>query len=107
MKRAASEQRNTAAPATSPGSPQRCIGVRASSEYLFFVIVLPSGSYFPQVPSGSTGTVRVFVSETVGRSAAGGTGDAKAGQQANAQARRLAEVMTVAPGNGEDISARA
>ncbi len=56
-----------------------CIGVRASSEYLFFVIVLPSGSYFPQVPSGSTSTVRVFVSESVGRSARGGTGDAKAG----------------------------
>ncbi len=56
-----------------------CIGVRASSEYLFYVIVLPSGSYFPQVPSGKTGTVRVFVSETVGRAARGGTGDAKAG----------------------------
>lgn len=56
-----------------------CIGVRASSEYLFFVIVLPSGSYFPQVRSGSTGTVRVFVSESVGRASRGGTGDAKAG----------------------------
>lgn len=55
-----------------------CIGVRASHEFLFFVIVLPSGSYFPQVPSGSTGTVRVFVSEKVGRAAQGGTGDAKA-----------------------------
>jgi branched-chain amino acid aminotransferase len=55
-----------------------CIGVRPSSEYLFFVIVLPSGSYFPQVPSGSTGTVRVFLSETVGRAAIGGTGDTKA-----------------------------
>src|SRR5580704_5606041 len=56
-----------------------CIGVRASSEYLFYVIVLPSGSYFPGVPSGKTGTVRVLVSETVGRAARGGTGDAKAG----------------------------
>jgi branched-chain amino acid aminotransferase len=56
-----------------------CIGVRPSNEYLFYTIVLPSGSYFPQVASGSTGTVRVFVSETVGRSARGGTGDAKAG----------------------------
>ena len=56
-----------------------CIGVRASSEYRFFVIVLPSGSYFPQVPTGATGTVRVFVSESVGRAARGGTGDAKAG----------------------------
>lgn len=58
---------------------EACVGVRASSEYLFYTIVLPSGSYFPQVPSGSTGTVRVFVSETVGRAAVGGTGDAKAG----------------------------
>jgi branched-chain amino acid aminotransferase len=56
-----------------------CIGVRASSEYLFFVIVLPSGSYFPGMASGGTGTVRVFVSESVGRAAIGGTGDAKAG----------------------------
>jgi branched-chain amino acid aminotransferase len=56
-----------------------CIGVRASNEYLFFVIVLPSGSYFPGVPSGGTGTVRVLVSESVGRAAIGGTGDAKAG----------------------------
>lgn len=56
-----------------------CIGVRSSSEYLFYVIVLPSGGYFPGLPSGSTGTVRVFVSETVGRAARGGTGDAKAG----------------------------
>jgi len=58
---------------------EACIGVRPSHEYLFFVILLPSGSYFPGVPIGSTGTVRVFVSETVGRAAIGGTGDAKAG----------------------------
>ncbi len=56
-----------------------CIGVRSSAEYLFYVIVLPSGGYFPQVVPGSMGTVRVFVSETVGRAAIGGTGDAKAG----------------------------
>lgn len=57
---------------------EACIGVRASREYLFFVIVLPSGSYFPGLPPGKTGTVRVLVSETVGRAARGGTGDAKA-----------------------------
>jgi len=57
---------------------EACIGVRASHEYLFFVIVLPSGSYFPGLPPGKTGTVKVFVSETVGRAARGGTGDAKA-----------------------------
>ncbi|HLH42543.1 MAG TPA: branched-chain amino acid aminotransferase [Bryobacteraceae bacterium] len=55
-----------------------CIGVRASREYLFFIIVSPSGSYFPGLPPGKTGAVRVFVSETVGRAAVGGTGDAKA-----------------------------
>lgn len=58
---------------------EACIGVRASSEYLFFVIVCPSGGYFPGVPSGSTATVRVFVSEKVGRATIGGTGDAKTG----------------------------
>jgi branched-chain amino acid aminotransferase len=58
---------------------EACIGVRASSEYLFYAIVLPSGGYFPGVPSGSTATVRVLVSEKVGRSAIGGTGDAKTG----------------------------
>ena len=57
---------------------EACIGVRASHEYLFFVIVSPSGSYFPGLPPGQTGTVRVLVSETVGRAAVGGTGDAKA-----------------------------
>jgi len=57
---------------------EACIGVRASHEYLFFVIVSPSGSYFPGLPPGKTGTVRVLVSETVGRAAVGGTGDAKA-----------------------------
>jgi branched-chain amino acid aminotransferase len=57
---------------------EACIGVRASHEYLFFIIVLPSGSYFPGLEPGRTGSVRVFVSETVGRAAAGGTGDAKA-----------------------------
>jgi branched-chain amino acid aminotransferase len=57
---------------------EACIGVRASREYLFFVIVLPSGSYFPGLTTGKTGTVKVLVSETVGRAAVGGTGDAKA-----------------------------
>ncbi|MBV8845814.1 MAG: branched-chain amino acid aminotransferase [Bryobacterales bacterium] len=57
---------------------EACIGVRASHEYLFYIIVLPSGSYFPGLPPGKTGTVKVLVSETVGRAARGGTGDAKA-----------------------------
>jgi branched-subunit amino acid aminotransferase/4-amino-4-deoxychorismate lyase len=57
---------------------EACLGVRASHEYLFFVIVLPSGGYFPGLAPGKTGTVKVFVSETVGRAAEGGTGDAKA-----------------------------
>ena len=57
---------------------EACLGVRASHEYLFYVIVLPSGSYFPGLPPGKTGTVRVLVSESVGRAAVGGTGDTKA-----------------------------
>ncbi len=57
---------------------EACLGVRASHEYLFYVIVLPSGSYFPGLPPGQTGAVRVFASESVGRAAVGGTGDAKA-----------------------------
>ena len=57
---------------------EACIGVRASREFLFFVIVLPSGSYFPGLPPGKTGLVKVYVSETIGRASVGGTGDAKA-----------------------------
>jgi branched-chain amino acid aminotransferase len=56
-----------------------CIGVRASNQFLFFVIVMPSGAYFPQTAGqNSVGMVKVLVSSKVGRAAHGGTGNVKA-----------------------------
>lgn len=55
------------------------IGVRSASEFLFFVITLPSGAYFPQSNGASgAGAVRVLVASSVGRAARGGTGNVKA-----------------------------
>jgi branched-chain amino acid aminotransferase len=56
---------------------EACIGVRASSEYLFYVMALPSGAYFPEV-HGGPGAVGVLISESVVRAAPGGTGAVKA-----------------------------
>ncbi|HVE71353.1 MAG TPA: branched-chain amino acid aminotransferase [Thermoanaerobaculia bacterium] len=56
---------------------EACLGVRSSNEFIFFVITLPSGGYFKDVPSG-TGTVRVFVEQATVRAALGGTGAVKA-----------------------------
>ncbi len=56
---------------------EACLGVRSSNEFIFFVITLPSGGYFKDVPSG-TGTVRVFVEQATVRAAPGGTGAVKA-----------------------------
>jgi branched-chain amino acid aminotransferase len=55
-----------------------CIGVRASNEFLFFVLALPSGSYFKETGTGGAGTFTVYVAETTSRAAHGGTGDVKA-----------------------------
>ncbi len=57
---------------------QAGIGVHASSEFLFFILVLPSGAYFKETGASATGTVTVYVAETTSRAAAGGTGDVKA-----------------------------
>ncbi|HEX8618124.1 MAG TPA: branched-chain amino acid aminotransferase [Thermoanaerobaculia bacterium] len=54
-----------------------CLGVRSSSEFLFYVLTLPSGAYFKDMPEG-TGTVRVFVEQATTRAATGGTGGVKA-----------------------------
>ncbi|HET8549295.1 MAG TPA: branched-chain amino acid aminotransferase [Bryobacteraceae bacterium] len=54
-----------------------CIGVRSSSEFIFYVLALPTGSYFREVSRG-TGMVDVLVSESVARAAKGGTGHVKA-----------------------------
>ena len=57
-----------------------CIGVRAANQYLFFVITMPSGAYFPVAPGAQDGmgSIKVYVSTKVGRAAHGGTGNVKA-----------------------------
>src|SRR5689334_21155962 len=46
---------------------EACLGVRAAHDFLYFVITLPTGAYFPQLAkSAGTGTVRVYVTTTVG-----------------------------------------
>jgi branched-chain amino acid aminotransferase len=59
---------------------EACIGVRPSSEVLFFVLTLPSGAYFPKSAGATAGTqtVPVYVTTDVGRAAPGGTGNVKA-----------------------------
>jgi branched-chain amino acid aminotransferase len=57
---------------------EACIGVRASNEFLFFVLGLPSGAYFKEAGAGAVGSVNVYVAETTSRAASGGTGDVKA-----------------------------
>jgi len=54
-----------------------CIGVRASSEALFYIICLPAGSFFKSDSPGP-GAVDVLVSEDAARAFKGGTGSAKA-----------------------------
>jgi branched-chain amino acid aminotransferase len=56
-----------------------CIGVRAANEFLYFVLALPSGTYFPvEAGQSGAGSVKVLVSSKVGRAAHGGTGNVKA-----------------------------
>ena len=54
-----------------------CLGVRSASEYVFFIVTLPTGSYFKET-SGGAGAVRVLVSDSAVRAVPGGTGAAKA-----------------------------
>jgi branched-chain amino acid aminotransferase len=53
------------------------LGVRSSTEFIFYIITLPSGTYFKGMAPG-TGTVKVFVEESTSRAAPGGTGGVKA-----------------------------
>ena len=53
------------------------LGVRSSTEFIFYIITLPSGTYFKGMEPG-TGTVRVWVAESTSRAAPGGTGGVKA-----------------------------
>lgn len=54
------------------------LGVKSSSEFIFFVLTLPSGSYFKGAGTGP-GAIDVLVSTSVVRAAPGGTGSAKTG----------------------------
>jgi len=54
---------------------ERCLGVRASREYLFVLFGSPAGDYF----SGGLRPVKVWVCEDYVRAAPGGTGEAKFG----------------------------
>jgi len=56
---------------------EACLGVRASTEFIFYVITLPSGAYFKEMGTG-TGAVKVFVEQSTSRAAPGGTGAVKA-----------------------------
>ncbi len=51
------------------------LGVRPSTDYLFYIILSPSGPYFPE----GFQCVKIFVSEFYIRAAPGGTGSAKTG----------------------------
>jgi branched-chain amino acid aminotransferase len=53
-----------------------CLGVRSATDFLFFVITLPTGLYFKDMREGA-GAIRVFVSD-ISRAAPGGTGNVKA-----------------------------
>jgi branched-chain amino acid aminotransferase len=48
------------------------LGLRASKEYLFFIVLSPSQAYFPEI-------LKIYVSEDYVRSAPGGMGSAKTG----------------------------
>jgi branched-chain amino acid aminotransferase len=54
---------------------QAALGVHPSSEYLFYIILSPSGPYF----KGGFKPVSLYVEETFVRAAVGGTGEAKTG----------------------------
>jgi len=54
------------------------LGIRSSKSFLFYILALPTGAYFKEAGMG-TKPVDVFVSESVVRAFAGGTGDVKTG----------------------------
>jgi branched-chain amino acid aminotransferase len=65
---------------------EACLGVRSSNEYVFFIIALPTGSYFKET-SGGAGSVKVLVSESSVRAFPGGIGAAKAAGNYSASLR--------------------
>ena len=54
---------------------EAALGVHPASEYLFFIVVGPVGSYYPE----GFGPTKIFVCEEFVRSVRGGTGSSKAG----------------------------
>ena len=68
---------------------QRGLGVKASTEYVFFIIVGPVGSYF----AGGINPLRLRVEEKFVRSAPGGTGYAKTGGNYSAALLPIAEAQ--------------
>jgi branched-chain amino acid aminotransferase len=56
---------------------EACLGVRSATEYIFYILALPTGSYFKET-SGGAGSVKVMISESAVRAFPGGTGAAKA-----------------------------
>jgi len=54
---------------------EAALGIKASSEYLFFIILSPVGSYFKE----GFNPVSLLVSDTYSRAGNGGTGEAKTG----------------------------
>lgn len=51
------------------------LGVRPAGHYLFYIIIGPVGSYYPE----GLNPVKIFVEDTYARAAPGGTGDVKTG----------------------------
>ncbi|KAB2880764.1 branched-chain amino acid aminotransferase [bacterium] len=51
------------------------VGVRVSGEYLFYIIVGPAGSYYPE----GFNPIKIFVSDKYVRAVRGGVGEAKTG----------------------------
>jgi branched-chain amino acid aminotransferase len=56
---------------------EACLGVASAKEYVFYILVLPTGSYFKET-AGGAGSVKVLISESSVRAVPGGTGAAKA-----------------------------
>lgn len=54
---------------------EACVGVKVSSEYLFYIIVGPVGNYYPE----GFNPIKIFVSDHYIRAARGGLGEAKTG----------------------------
>jgi branched-chain amino acid aminotransferase len=55
------------------------LGVRSASEFVFFILTLPSGGYFKGTGGAAPGAIDVLVSTSVVRSAPGMMGSVKAG----------------------------